>query len=209
METKVWNDLFAQFAAEHQEISGEWNNGWAESPDKLPDKKLNGRWPVLKVSCRDAFLFAQWLGGRLPTEDQWKRAAGCYEGQQGPTSGATDDQPATDESGVSYARIQTGPLPVGVAQRDRSPFGCRDMAGNGREWTRTGKYPIPGPIDKAPDRNTGQTMITCGRSFYASESLRFHDSDSYIKKEFEFNPAQPFDERYYEISFRVIFDSPP
>ena len=28
-------------------------------------------------------------------------------------------------------------LPVGTAIRDVSIFGCRDMTGNGREWTRT------------------------------------------------------------------------
>ncbi len=40
---------------------------------------------------------------------------------------------------IAVNRRNQGPLAIGEAKRDISPFGCRDMAGNGEEWLRQGK----------------------------------------------------------------------
>jgi hypothetical protein len=37
---------------------------------------------------------------------------------------------------IAINRGRDGPMNVGEARYDESPYHCRDMAGNGREWTR-------------------------------------------------------------------------
>ncbi len=44
-----------------------------------------------------------------------------------------------EKTEIAVTRFEEGPLQVGEAKRDLSPFGCRDMAGNGEEWIRQGK----------------------------------------------------------------------
>ncbi|MCS6853058.1 MAG: bifunctional serine/threonine-protein kinase/formylglycine-generating enzyme family protein [Gemmataceae bacterium] len=136
METKVWNELFAKFAQERPaEVRNHlWKRGGVRNEADIGIE--NGRLPVLRVSVEDAYRFARWLGGNLPTAQQWDKAAGCYEGKRGPFRGEAPWNPKADPPEVAIGRGAEGPLPVGTATRDISPFGCRDMAGNGTEWTR-------------------------------------------------------------------------
>src|SRR5262249_6366809 len=75
-----------------------------------------------------------------PTVDQWEKAAGYYDRDDarqdefGPFL-RLDSPRKPDDIAVG----RTAPLPVGAAEKDRSRFGCRDMAGEGLEWTRPPK----------------------------------------------------------------------
>jgi formylglycine-generating enzyme required for sulfatase activity len=94
----------------------------------------NNKFPVLEVTFEDASRFARWLGGDLPTTEQWDKAAGAYEDDrgEGPYKGHWDAGKKLD-----IAVGLDDPREVGTAEDDRSLFECRDMAGNGAEWTRT------------------------------------------------------------------------
>jgi formylglycine-generating enzyme required for sulfatase activity len=134
MENKVWVGLFAAFAREH--------------PDAVPDQRWRDpgslRLPVRSVTVWQAKAFAEWLGGPgqglLPTTSQWDQAAGRFlkNPRAGPGLPPEPNKP-TPRFAVGLAR----PIPVGVASGDISPYGCRDMSGNGFEWTRPERDKLP------------------------------------------------------------------
>lgn len=100
--------------------------------------------PVMRTSYQQAIACAAWLGGKLPTCDQWDTAAGFYlpssqtKDKQGPFVGIWDkDKKSQDQSlKIAVDRSETGTLPVGAASGDVTPLGFHDMSGNGAEWTR-------------------------------------------------------------------------
>ncbi len=110
MQDKVSVDLFRIFANSHpgEVKSDEWN------------KDDEARYPVLGMTVGDAYLFAQWLGGNLPTFQQWDKAAGYHEENrgEGPYLGRWNDVPKPE---IALAR--TTPMRVGEAKGDRTPFG--------------------------------------------------------------------------------------
>lgn len=187
MENKVWNALYARFAAAQPQLAGKtWMKGGTRgaNEDKLVDiGNGNPRHPVLRMNYNEAMAFAEWLGGRLPSIKQWDTAAGEYRKPRwrGPfrepveriaealgwasfthlahvfcftaRRAAVIHDPASEweEGGTEIAinRIGLGPMPVGEASHDVSPYGCHDMAGNGIEWTRTqGDKIRPNPMEK-------------------------------------------------------------
>jgi formylglycine-generating enzyme required for sulfatase activity len=100
--------------------------------------------PVVHVSLRDALAYAQWAGGRLPTELEWEYAASLGLADIGrPDSGAYDI------NGVPIANTWQGVFPIIDSGKDgfkgSSPVGCfapskiglYDMIGNVWEWTDT------------------------------------------------------------------------
>src|SRR5262249_48101657 len=127
MQDKVSVGLFRQFAREHPDRVK--SSAWEELAKRRADQQ-----PVLGAAALDAQRFAAWLGGDLPTQKQWQKAAGLYEKNR---SLGRDLGPYVDpwnEGEISVRRTEDqGPMDIGTATHDRSLLGCRDMAGNGRE----------------------------------------------------------------------------
>lgn len=121
MQTEVTNAQFAKCVA----------TGACTAPD-------NSRWqdtayadhPVTAVDWSQANAYAEWVGGRLPTEAEWEKAARGTDGRTYPWG---DEQP--NESSANCCNFVGDTMPVGSYPAGASPYGLLDMAGNVWEWT--------------------------------------------------------------------------
>ena len=95
------------------------------------DETLNGdTQPVVGVTWFDAQAFAEWIGGSLPTEAQWERAARGTQARIYPWG----DTPPKARQHANFARRYNRPMPIGQFPKGESPEGIADLAGNVWEW---------------------------------------------------------------------------
>jgi eukaryotic-like serine/threonine-protein kinase len=93
--------------------------------------RSKARHPVVGVSLLDALAFCMWLGARLPTDEEWEKAARGIDGRSYPWGEEWADGLYCNNLD---ARIG-GTTPVDKYPRGCSPYGVWDMAGNTWEWT--------------------------------------------------------------------------
>ncbi|MEK6284736.1 MAG: SUMF1/EgtB/PvdO family nonheme iron enzyme [Acidobacteriota bacterium] len=130
--------------------------------------------PVLGVPFEDALAYASWASKRLPTEEEWEKAASWD-----PVAHRKRLYPWGDEFTPDRANIATGnPVPVTQATGDLSFYGVLHMAGNAAEWVNAPYRPYEG--NKTPDTNynkdgrvmKGGTFFTASKPNEARTSYR-------------------------------------
>jgi hypothetical protein len=167
---------------------------WTVRDDKvllrLPARANQPNLPMRELKVVEAHCFAQLLGGKLPKISEWDKAGGEYDGAEGPFD------PAWNKTKEGIAVGRSEPAPVGTSRRDISRFGCRDMAGNGREFTRD--------IDDRPDeyvplRNPQREdrVSLRGNSYTRDEPFRFNLAP---------NTNAYGEEPAFDVGFRVVID---
>jgi iron(II)-dependent oxidoreductase len=121
-------------------------------------------WPAY-VSHAEASAYARWAGKKLPTEEQWHRAAyGTTEGRE--RQYPWGDEPP-DETRGNFNHQSWDPAAVDEHVPGASDYGVHDLLGNGWEWTSTVFGPLP---EFEPFK------------FYAGYSADFFDGRHFVMK---------------------------
>ncbi len=90
------------------------------------------RYPVVGLDYWDVWAYAGWVGKRLPTEQEWEKAARGTDGREYPWGDVWDERLCN--WGPSPGNPRTL-LPVDSMPEGQSPFGCFHVLGNAAEWT--------------------------------------------------------------------------
>jgi formylglycine-generating enzyme required for sulfatase activity len=197
MQYEVTNQQYAQFLTEIDDPSPHYNGDMMiarRSNDYLP---ISGRenFPVFFVDWDDARSFAEWYGGRLPTEAEWEKAA----------RGNSDRRvfPWGDQISPGWANFNNaagGLWPVGQAI-GVSPYDCYDMVGNVWEWTAD--WYLYNYYSRNETNNPRGPIGPVGGQFKTLRGGCFSNSEAVVRcsERFAFDPELS----YLEIGFRVVF----
>jgi hypothetical protein len=180
MRDKVSHALFKRYA---KEGAAPRNSEWEKGATTQNGRQVNDDWPVLNVSAEDSLMCADWLGGDLPSLEEWRKAAGYYDASKQAGRAGPYEDGWQDKGGVGIDRPVDGPLPAdaskaNASKKDRSICGIRDMAGNGKEWTRDFHLKKTRFL---PGEKPGQfdAVVQVGRSYMAEDPLNFSDLDDH------------------------------
>ena len=112
--------------------------------DSAPLKDLKAdrdNYPVTNVTLEQAQTFCRWLGGGLPTENEWEKAARGIDGRiyaWGDAWPSVSNNLANIPLYLDANGHGRDLFPVGTFPHGQSPYGLMDTVGNAREWVDGG-----------------------------------------------------------------------
>lgn len=165
-------------AAERAGSGHEWGQGWERRPGwnfRRPFGQVpaSPQWPAVHVSWFEARDYCAWAGGRLPTRDEWARAAYTEQrSSQGFVQGRTYPYPTGDSADGTNTN-GTDPWPTLAPAGATRPGvnGLYDMGANAWEWLA--------------DRQ-GDTALTAGGSWWygpaqtQATAMQWKPADFYV-----------------------------
>jgi len=130
-KTEVTNAAYDRFcAATHHR---RWTNGAPELP-------------VAGVTIQDAQQFCTWAGKRLPSSEEWEKAARGEDARIYPWGNSADASLANVADNNRLARHAL--MPADSFPEGASPWGVLNMTGNVREWVNTVSSPVSQSIKR-------------------------------------------------------------
>lgn len=163
-KTEVTNKQYAKCVqagvCTRPQKSGSWTR------NNYYDSAEYAYFPVINVSWGQAVSYCKWVGGSLPTEAQWEKAARGTDGRVFPWGDEYIPGAANDKQSFGDTR-EVGSYPAGA-----SPFGLMDMAGNVWEWTAdwyADEYYYDSAYNDPIGPAVGVNRVIRGNSWYYDE----------------------------------------
>jgi formylglycine-generating enzyme required for sulfatase activity len=123
----------SEYLIDKTEVTWRQFRSFAEAAEKaLPPEPVSGAaddLPVSNVLWEEAREYCEWVGGRVPTEAEWEKAARGADGRRYPWGEEWDPDRCNSWEGGPNRPEAAGSYPSCV-----SPYGVLDMAGNLWEW---------------------------------------------------------------------------
>jgi formylglycine-generating enzyme required for sulfatase activity len=135
------------------------------------DWRQTAKHPVVNVSWRAAMAYCRWLNAklrgeikyqivRLPTENEWEKAARGEYGNEWPWGNEFDQTKCNSSEGGKNGTTSVGAY---SPQGDR-PYGAADMAGSVWEWCHTlyKLYPYQATDGRENEQDYGERVLRGG-----------------------------------------------
>ncbi len=110
------------------------DEGSCKKPNGWTYDSSDANKPVAKADWHEAMTYCNWLGGRLPTEEEWEKAARGSGGNYFPWGNTWDPVKANLEHSKSGS-AQSIAIYAKTDVIYHGEYGVRNLAGNVQEWT--------------------------------------------------------------------------
>jgi formylglycine-generating enzyme required for sulfatase activity len=150
--------------------------GETSAPEEWEEQSAHPNWPVTGVNWYEASAYCAWAKVRLPTEEEWERAARGSGARKYPW---VDEKRGAARRDVTRANFFEGKVrhatPVGLYPAGNTPEGIQDMAGNVYEWVADVYAPYRKPAKKDASESEPVRVLRGGCWYSYARYLRAAD----------------------------------
>ena len=112
------------------------DEGKCKAATNTPEDQRAINLPATNLTWLQAEAYCEWLGGRLPTEAEWEKAARGPKGNYFPWGNDTTNWDP-NRLNIEHENVGSAQPVFQFAETDLSVYGIKNMAGNVQEWTAT------------------------------------------------------------------------